>query len=162
MGSSNGCNTGTWETDLGSRCKFVNQIWISGSLALCKDLDQMILVMVIQVMDAVCIIPENTEIRCSRFQSCKTAYCFIRVGISLWVGILRNAPDTFDGRISGNQFLYHIHIRTFWSHRNIDHLNAKILGNSKVAVIARNRAEEFDLILLAPWSISHNSVGHGS
>ena len=162
MGGSDGCDTGTWEADLGCRCKLINQVRISCSLALCKDLDQMILVMVIQVMDAIRIIPENTEIRSSRFQSCKAAYCFVRIGIPLWIGILRYTPDTLNRSIISYQLFYHIHIRTFRSHRNIDHLNAEILGNTKVTVISRNRAKEFYLIQLAPWGISHDTMCHGS
>ena len=35
LGSCNGCNTRAWEADLGSRCKFINHIRVTGSLTLC-------------------------------------------------------------------------------------------------------------------------------
>ena len=40
-------NTGAWETDLGSGSKFIYQIGISCPLALCQDLNQVILIVVI-------------------------------------------------------------------------------------------------------------------
>ena len=60
------------------------------------------------------------------------------------------------------QFFNLVHIRAFRSHINIDHLNAKVLSNGKVSVISWNRAEEFNLIELAPWSVTHDTVSISS
>ena len=73
MGGGNGRNTGTGEADFGGGCELVNQIRISGPLALCQNFNQVILVMVIQMMYAVGIVPEYTEVGRSRLQPCKTA-----------------------------------------------------------------------------------------
>ena len=81
------------------------------------------------MMYVVSIVPENTEILCRR-----------------WVGILRYAPDTLNGFILADQLFHQIHIRALGSHRNIDHLYAKIFCNRKMTVIAWNRAEEFYLV----------------
>lgn len=58
---------GSRETDLGCGSKFLDQVRVSGPLALRQNLDQMILVMIVQVMHRVRIIPVNTEILCRRF-----------------------------------------------------------------------------------------------
>ena len=100
----------------------------------------MVLVVVVEVVYAICVIPENPEVRRCRLQPCKTAHRLIGVGITLWVGVLWNTPDALDGVIRRHQFLHHIHIRTLWSHGNINHLNSKILSDGKMAVISGNGA----------------------
>ena len=64
--SSQGCNTGTGEADLGCRSKLIYQIRISCALALCQNLNQMVLIMVIQMVYTVGVIPVNTEVLCCR------------------------------------------------------------------------------------------------
>ena len=114
------------------------------------------------MMDTICIIPVNTEIFCCRFQSCKTTYRFVGIGDTLRVGIFRHTPDTFDCRIVVDVFFYHIHIRTIFVHRNVDHLDAEVLCDLEVTVISRNRAQEFYFIQFAPWSAAHYTMSHGT
>ena len=162
LGCSYCCDTGTREADLGCRSKLINNIRISCFCTLFENFKKeiLLLLIVIEMMYTVSIIPVDTEIRCSRLQTGKTFNCVLWVSISLWIGIFRNTPDTLDCRIFTYQFLNHIHIWSLRSHRNIDHLNSKELCNLKMAVISRNRAEEFYLIQLAPWCISHNTMCH--
>ena len=98
------------------------------------------------MMDAVSVIPENTEIFRCRFQSGKAFYSLLRVGDTLRIGIFRHTPHTLDGRVSAYQFLYHIHVRACGSHGNCDHLYAEIFCDLKVTVISRCRAQEFYFI----------------
>ena len=162
LGSCYSCDTGAREAYLGSGCEFINKIRVASLRTLTKNLNQEILIIIIEMMDAVGIIPVNTEVRCCRFQSCKTLYGFFRVGVALWVGVFRNTPDSLDGCILTYQLLYHVHIRSLWSHRNIDHLDSEKFGDLEVTVITRYRTEEFHLVKLAPWSISHYTLSHGT
>ena len=106
------------EADLGGRRKLVNQVRIARPLALGKDLNQMVLVVVIQMMDGVGIVPVDTEVLRRRLQARKAADCLVRVGISGRVGILGNTPDSLDGLVGGHQFLDHIHVRSGLQHRH--------------------------------------------
>ena len=68
-------------------------------------------------MYTVCIVPENTEVWCSWFQTCKTKYCFIRIRCTSWVCIFWYTPDTFYFRIF-YKFFNNIQVREAMSHRN--------------------------------------------
>ena len=106
------------------------------------------------MMNCISIIPKNTEIRCRRRKRCETSYGLIGIRISLRVGVLRYTPNTLDGGIFGYQLLYQIHIRSFGSHGHIDHLDSEMLGNTKMSVITRYRAQELYMIQLAPGGIA--------
>ena len=110
------------------------------------------------MVNAVCIVPEDTEIFGCRLQRCKTADGFVRISVALRVGIFRHTPDTFDGIILCHQFFYQIHIRSFRSHRNIDHLDSEILGDREMAVISRYRTQEFHFVQFGPWCTSCDTV----
>ena len=95
LGCSNCCDTGTREAYLGGRSKFINNVRISCFRTLIKDLKKEILIVIIEMMDAVSVIPVNTEVRCSRLQMRKTLNCFFGIGVALRIGIFRNTPDSF-------------------------------------------------------------------
>ena len=119
-----------------------------------KDLQDFIPLIFIQMMDTVSIIPKNSEIFCCRCQCRKTSDNFIRIGITLWVGILRYTPDSLDCRIIIDIFFYHVHIRSILMHRDCDQIKTKSLCNLEMTVIARCRTKEFHLVKLAPWCMS--------
>ena len=73
FGCSNCCDTGTREAYLGGRSKFINNIRIACFRTLIKDLKKEILIVIIEMMNAVSVIPVNTEVRCCWFQMCKNA-----------------------------------------------------------------------------------------
>ena len=112
------------------------------------------------MMNTVGIVPVNPEILCRGLQIGEAADGLIGIGITLGIGVLRHAPDALDGRILCHQFFHQIHIRAFWGHGHVDHLDAKMLGDGKVPVIAGHRAEELHLIQLAPGSASQYAMGH--
>ena len=99
-------NTASREGDLGGRGKLIDEIGITDSLAFRQDLDQIILVEIIKVMDPIGIIPEDTEVLCRRFQSGKTPYGLVTVGITLGIGVFRYTPDSLHLLICGHQFLH--------------------------------------------------------
>lgn len=57
-------------------------------------------------MNCISIIPKNTEIRCRRRKRCEASYGLIGISISLRIGVLRYAPNAFDGGIFADQLLY--------------------------------------------------------
>ena len=60
------------ESNLGSGGELVDQVRITRSLALHEDLDQVILLVLIQVMHAVSVIPENSEIVSRGLKPCES------------------------------------------------------------------------------------------
>ena len=111
-------------------------------------------------MYAVCVIPVDTEVFCSRFQVGKTENCLIGICDPLRIGIFRYTPDTFYCRILIYIFLDHIHIRSRRRHRDVDHLDSEMLCNTEVSVISRYRTEEFYFVQFAPRCASEYSVCH--
>ena len=163
VGAGGQCgDTGAREGDLRGGSELVNHIRIAGPLALCQNLDEVILVLVIQVMDAVSIVPVNTEVLGCRLQAGKAAHRLVAVAIALGVGVLGNTPDALDGLVLPHQLLHHIHIRTCRRHGHIDHFKAEVLCNAEMPVIAGHRAEPLHLVQLAPGGIAHHAVGHGT
>ena len=112
------------------------------------------------MMKSISIIPVNTEIRRCRLQTCHTAYSLIRIAVSGRIGIFGYTPDSLNAFILSHHLFYQIHVRTISKKGHIDHLNAKILCNCKMAVIARYGTEELYLVQLAPGSASHHAVSH--
>ena len=152
------CNSGSRIAYFRGGYELIDHIRISGFLALLDDVQQVILSVIIQVMDDIRVIPENTEIFCCRFQVCESSDGLIGVGVALRVGVFRYTPDSLDGVIFCNEFFYHVHVRSFRRHRNIDHLNAEVLGYTEVTVIARYRTEEFYFVQLVPRSAACNAL----
>ena len=103
-------------------------------------------------MDSVCVIPEDAEVLCRRFQSCKAVDGFIGIGDALRIGILRNAPDPLDGRVGAYQLFDNVHVGAGMSHRHVHHFDSEIFRNGKVSVITWNRAQKFYFVQLAPGS----------
>jgi len=160
FGSCNCCNTGTREADFWCWCKFIYKIRISCFCTCFKDFYKEVLIVIIEMMNAVCVIPVDTEIRCCRFQMRKALYCFCWISISLWVGVFRHTPDSFDGCVFTDKLLYHIHVWSLWCHWHVDHFDSEEFCDLEMAVISRYRTEEFYLIKFAPWGISHYTLCH--
>ena len=150
------------ESDLGCGGELVNQVRITRSLALHEDLDQVILLVLIQVMHAIGIVPEDPEIGSRGLEPCESPDCLIRVRIACGITVFGHAPDSLDGLVLVDQFLYHVHVRAFRCQRDRDHLYAEIFRDREMSVISGNRAEKFHPVLFAPGSIAHNAVSHCS
>ena len=74
LGCADRSHTGARKAYLGCGTEFEYHIRVSFLLAGHKDLDEVVLLICIEVMDTVSIIPVDTEIFCSRFQSCKAKH----------------------------------------------------------------------------------------
>ena len=162
QGRGQGRDAGAREADLRGGRELVDQVRIPGPLAFRKDLKDVVLVMVIQMMDGIGIVPVEAEILCRRLQTGHPADSLVRVGVPAGVRVLRHAPDALDGLILGDKLLDQVHIRTVLKHRHRDILDPEILRDGEMAVVSRHHTEEFHLVQLAPGRISHDAVAVGA
>ena len=116
-------------------------------------------------MDAIRVIPEDTEVVGRARHAGQAAYHLVGIGCAAGVGILRHAPDALDRSIFGNQALHLVHIRAVLVHGNGDHLDAKGLGHAEVPIVTRTGAQPFHLVKLAPRRMAqraeHPTTSHG-
>ena len=114
-----------------------------------------------QMVYAVCVVPEDTEVLCLRLQGCKTLYHCIAVYHAARIGVHGYAPDRLNGIVFCHQLFNDVHIRTVFLHGNVHQFHAQKFADSEVAVIARHRTEHLYLVILAPRLAAHYAVGHG-
>ena len=98
------CNyskTAAREGDLRSRSELEYHIRISSLLALLDDVQQVVVILG-EMVYAVCVIPENAEILSLRLEVCKTLYNCVGISNAGRVGVHRNAPDTLDGIVGSH------------------------------------------------------------
>ena len=152
------------ERDLGRRNKLIDDVRAAGLCALRKDLRQVVLLflLMIEMVDRIGVIPVDPEIVRRGLKMRKTQHRLLGVSIALRIRILRHAPDTLYGRVVVYILFHHIHIRSGLGHRDVDHLDAEILGDPEMAVIAGHRAQEFQALLPAPGIASHHAMRHGA
>ena len=112
-----------------------------------------------QIVDAVSIVPHDAEILGSGLQSCKAPDSFIGIGDAGGVGILGHTPAALNGFVVSHQAFDQIHVGPCLQHRHGDHFKAEVLRHGKMPVIARSRAQEFELFLLAPGDTAAVPVG---
>ena len=98
-GGGQGRDAAAGESDLGGGGEFIDHIRIAGPFALGKDLQYMVLPVIIQVVDSVGVIPENTEVLGGGLQTGQPADGMVRIGNTCRVGVLGNTPDALDGFI---------------------------------------------------------------
>ena len=158
--SRKGRNAAARESDLGRGGKLIDQIRIAHAFAFRQDLDQIILIKVIEVMDTVGIVPEDTEVFRCRLEPCKAADCLITVGIACRIRIFGNAPDALDGLVFRNKLFDHIHIRASGAHGNRDHADPEVFGDGKMSVVAGYRAKEIHLVQFSPGCVAHDTMCH--
>ena len=60
------------------------------------------------------------------------------------VGVFRHAPNTLDAVVFGDELFNHIHVWAIVIDRDIDHLNAKVLADREVSIVAGHGTKKFD------------------
>ena len=126
--------------------------------ALVKYLKDIVVIVVIQMVNGIRVIPVDPEILCLGLKRGEASDDLVGIGITLRVGVFRNAPDALYRFVLRDVLFDKIHIRSLRGHRNVYHLDAEIPGDPEVPVIPRHRAEEFHPVKPAPRCISHNAV----
>ena len=64
--SGNSSYSRSWKADFGGRTKFVHHIWVARPFTFRKNLNQVIVIDIIQMVYPVCIVPVNPKILCRR------------------------------------------------------------------------------------------------
>ncbi|COW27815.1 Uncharacterised protein [Mycobacterium tuberculosis] len=114
-------------------------------------------------MHRIRVVPEQAEVRCRRPHLDESANRFPGIGDARRVAEDRYRPHPLDGWVDGNQFFDQIDVGPILQHGYRDHLDAHGLGDGKVPVIAGDRAQEFDAVLLLnprPRRV-HAAIQHG-
>ena len=116
-------------------------------------------------MDAIRVIPEDTEVvGCARHAG-QAANHLVGIGCAAGIGILRHAPDALDRSVFGHQALHLVHVRAVLVHGNGDHLDAEGLGHAEVPIVTRAGTQPFHLVKLAPRRMAqraeHPATSHG-
>ncbi len=143
------------EGNLGGGREHQHPIRTSGRTAGFIDIGQPILTLrfVVQVMDAVCVIPDNPKIRCGGFQLRQRPNLCIAVGHAGGVGVHGIADDALYAGV-GRKLLHRFQIRPIGQQGNADAFNPQHFQHFKMPVVPGNRAEEAHLGKPTPWRIT--------
>ena len=150
LGDDRGARTdkadaGAREGDLGRRGECHHAILGARRASEVKDVGELV-GLVVQVVHAVGVVPEDAEIGRGRGHLDQAAHSVLAKGNARGVGILGHAPDTLDGIVGGNEALDLVHVGAVVGHRDGDVLDAQVGGDAKVAIVAGNGAQELDLL----------------
>ena len=146
-------DTGAREGDLGRRGKGHHAILGARRASEVEDIGELV-GLVVQVVHAVGIVPEDAEIGRGRGHLDQATHGVLAKGDARGVGILGHAPDALDGVVDGNQALDLVHVGAVVGHRDGDILDTQVGGDAKVAVVAGNRAQELDLLAVVRGLVS--------
>ena len=134
---------GTGEGDLGGGREDEDPVRVSGSLGHPQHVQRGVLG-VGQVVHGVGVVPEDPEVRgrCRhRDQGSRDLFGVDHAG---GVRVRRHDPDPLDGRIVGYQLAHLVQVRTVVAERHREHLDAVLLAEREVPVVAGHRADELD------------------
>ena len=150
LGDDRGARTdkadaGAREGNLGRRGKGHHAVLGARRASEVKDVGELV-GLVVQVVHAVGVVPEDAEIGRGRGHLDQAAHGVLAKGDARGVGILGHAPDTLDGIVGGNEALDLVHVGAVVGHRDGDVLDAQVGGDAKVAIVAGNGAQELDLL----------------
>jgi len=147
FGSGEESHAGAREGDLRGGAEHKGHVGRAGLLALVEQVKQRHVL--IDLMDCISVIPEDTKILRGRLEARDAAHGLVGIDAAERVRVLRHAPHALDGRVA-DELLDQIHVGAGRGHRDRDELEAEGLRDPEVAVVARGRAEPFDLVQLAP------------
>ena len=103
-----------------------------------------------QVMHGIGVVPEQPEVGGRGGHAREPLDGLLRVHGAGRVAVLRHAPHALDLRIRGDQLLDRVHVGTVVAQRHGDHLDAELVADRKVPVVAGHGADESDARLLRP------------
>ena len=124
--------------------------------------------LLVNVMHAVGVVPEDAEIGSGGLHGCQTVHRLVGVAHALRIGVQRDAPDALHGVVGTGELLDHVHIGARRHHRDRDHFDAEVLADREMAVVAGARTEEFDdreasprrVAVRAEDPVAHDRVVH--
>ena len=146
-------DAGAREGDLGRRGKGHHAVLGARRASEVKDVCELV-GLVVQVVHAVGVVPEDAEIGRGRGHLDQATHGVLAKGDARGVGILGHAPDTLDGIVGGNEALDLVHVGAIIGHRDGDILDTQVGGDAKVTVVAGNRAQELDFLAVVRGLVS--------
>ena len=139
----NKTHASTGEGDLGGGGEGDHAILVASLARGVEDVKELV-ALVIQVMHAVGVVPEDAEIGGGRLHRGEATDRLVGVGVARGVGVLGDAPDALDTLIGRDEALDLVHVRTVLDHTHGNVLDAQILGDAEVAIVAGRGTEELD------------------
>ena len=114
------------EGDLGSGCEGHHAVLGPRLTSDLEDVRELV-ALVIEVVHAVGVVPEDTEVRRGRRHRGEPPHDLLGVGDARGVRVLRHAPDALDRVVGGCQALDLIHVGALGGHGHGDVLDAQIV-----------------------------------
>ena len=151
-------DTGAGERDLAGGAELVDQIGVSGLFAF-RDNVRYLGALPIEAVDAIGVVPEDAEISCRGPQIGKASDHIIAEHDPCGVLVFRHTPDALH-RLVLHQTLHQCHIRAVFIHRHRDQLEAEMLCDGKVPVIARHGTQELTSRHRLPRRAAADALGH--
>ncbi len=102
-----------------------------------------------EVMNCVRVVPVQTEVGRGRLHGGELGGDRLRHDGTARVRIGRDDPHALHRRVL-DEFTHGHHVRSVVVHGDVDHADAELLGEREVTVVARDRADERDLLFLRP------------
>ena len=134
-------------------------IGVASFIARGADIKQLVLLLgcIVEVMNAVGVVPENAEIfGCARHGR-QAAHHLIGIRHAAGVAVLRHAPDALHRRIVGNKALHLVHVGPVGGYGNGDHGDAERLGHAEMPIVAGAGAQPLHLIKFAPGRVAQRA-----
>ncbi len=153
-----GRHAGARKGDFAGRGEIERELLAARPAALVPQAQQMV-GRVRQVVHAVGVVPEDAEVLRRRLQPGEAADRFVGERDAGRVLVFRHAPDALHGRVL-HRLLDGVHVGAFRRHRDGNKVEAEILRNGKVAVIAGRGAQKAQVLLLAPRPAPRKAVRH--
>ena len=146
----NGGDAGARKRDFRRAGEFKIAVRVAGRLARSGDIGDMFAPVVVEMMHAIRVVPENAEVARGAGHFRKAMNRFVGIRDAGGVGVLRHAPYALDGIVFGDKSLDFVHVGTVFVHRDGNHFDAVAFGNAEVAIVAGHGAEPLYFRKLAP------------
>ena len=149
LGRRNSGNAAARKRDLGSGREGIDPVHRA---RLARDVEDVLqfVVLVVEAVHHVCVVPEDAEIVCRSLHGGESFDHAVRESDARGIGILGHAPDALDGIVLSDKGLDDVHIGTVLFHADGDHLDAELLTDGEVAVVAGRGTDELDFFQAVP------------
>ena len=155
-----GGDAGAGERHFGRAGELEIAVGVARRLARRGDIRHMRFTPLVEVMHAIGVVPEDTEIFRGALHRRQAAYRFVGIHGSRGIGVLRHAPDAFHRRVGCRDALHLIHIGPGFRHLHGDHLDAQLFADGEMTIVARGGADPCGFRQGFPSGCAQVSVQH--
>ena len=156
LGCRDGGDAAARESDLGRGREGVDAIHRA---RLARDVEDVLefVILVVEPVHHIGVVPEDAEIACRRLHGGEALDHAVRERDARGIGVLGHAPDALDGVVLPHEGFDDVHIGAVLLHADGDHLDAELLADGEVTVIARSGTDELHLFEIVPRSAAEDS-----